>query len=149
MSHVSSGTNNDNHVFDPIASMLEPDTLSLQQYLDSWRGAGHFQPERRLLFAILQDAVECFQKYRCARGNKASRLFKDATAWFFEDDYEWPFSFINICESFGIDPGYLRKGLSRWVEADGDPEPPCRQHIILSATQANDLRKLRTSKAKS
>jgi hypothetical protein len=149
MNRTGSGPSNGSHVFDPIASILEPDTLSLQQYLDSWRGAGHLQPERRLMFAVLQDAVECFQKYRFARGNKASRLFKDATAWFFEDDYERPFSFINICESFGIDPGYLRKGLSRWLEAESDPEPPCRQHIILNTTQANDLRKLRTSKAKS
>jgi len=63
------------------------------------------------MFAVLLDAVECFQKYA---GREANRLFKDTDEWIFEDDHEWPFSFINICEAVDIDPKYLRKGLSHW-----------------------------------
>jgi len=67
------------------------------------------QPEKRLMLAVLQGAVECFQDYA-----EQDRLFKDAEEWIFEDDHEWPFSFINICEAVDIDPKYLRKGLSHW-----------------------------------
>ncbi len=101
-------------VFDQTVSLSEPDTLSMQRYFDSWSGTGYLQPEKRLMFAVLLDAVECFQKYPFARGNKSSGLLKDAEEWIFEDDHDWPFSFINICDIVEIDPHYLRKGLSRW-----------------------------------
>jgi hypothetical protein len=35
---------------------------------------------------------------------------------FFEDNQEWPFSFINICDACGFDPQYFRGGLLRWKE---------------------------------
>ena len=64
------------------------------------------------MFAILLDAVECFQEYA-----EQDRLFKDAEEWIFEDDHEWPFSFINICEAVDMDPKYLRKGLLHWRQS--------------------------------
>jgi hypothetical protein len=39
----------DYRISDPIISMLEPDTLTSYQYFDKWRGAGHLDPERRLI----------------------------------------------------------------------------------------------------
>jgi len=74
-------------------------------------GTGDLQPEKRLIFAVLLDAVECFQKYA---GHEADRLFRDTGKWIFENDREWPFSFINICEAVDINPKYLRKGLLQW-----------------------------------
>ena len=71
-----------------IGSLSELDILGLY-------GASPTQPEKTLMFAVLLDAVECFQKYA---GNEADRLFKDTEKWIFKDDPEWPFSFINICE---------------------------------------------------
>lgn len=66
------------------------------------------------MFAILLDAVECFQKYAILRGEYANRLFKDTEHWIFDEDPKWPFSFMNICEAVEMDPHYLRKGLSLW-----------------------------------
>lgn len=94
--------------------MLEPDTVSLHQYLDSWRGSGALEPEKRLLLAILQDAVELFQKYAFPQSRKAESLFRETQSWFFENDSEWPCSFVSICEVFGFSPDYLRRGLLRW-----------------------------------
>jgi hypothetical protein len=68
------------------------------------------------MLAILQDAVECFQKYAFAGGNKKKGLFKDREDWILKNDYEWVFSFVNVCETFGINPHYLRRGLSRWKQ---------------------------------
>jgi hypothetical protein len=72
------------------------------------------QPEKRLMLAILLDAVECFQKYAPLDRRKPDRLFKATEEWIFEDDYKWPFSFLNICDAVGIDPRYLRNGLQQW-----------------------------------
>ena len=72
------------------------------------------QPEKRLMLAILLDAVECFQKYAPLHRRKPDRLFTATAEWIFEDDYKWPFSFLNICDAVGIDPKYLRSGLQQW-----------------------------------
>lgn len=96
--------------------MLERDTLSSDQYFNRWHGASHLQPEKRLMFAVLQEAVDCFQEYAFARGRKDEGLFKDAEDWILKDDHQWPFSFINICETLDIHPHYLRNGLSRWKQ---------------------------------
>jgi hypothetical protein len=113
-------------VFSPIVSLSESDVLCLYRYFDSWRGAaGYLQPEKRLMFAVLLDAVECFRKYPFARGNKITSHIDDTEDWIFQDDHEWPFSFINICEAVGVDPQYLRKGLSHWKQrATRDQYPP-------------------------
>ena len=92
--------------FDSVDSISQVDVLTV----DQWNGTPCLQPEKTLMFAVLLDAVECFQKYA---GHEANRLFKDTDEWIFEDDPEWPFSFINICEAVGMDPEYLRKGLSQ------------------------------------
>src|SRR5882724_11165482 len=93
--------------FDSVDSISQLDIPTV----DQWNGTHCLQPEQTLMFAVLLDAVECFQKYA---GHEANRLFKDTDEWIFEDDHEWPFSFINICEAVDIDPKYLRKGLSHW-----------------------------------
>ncbi len=80
-------------------------------------GAGlHNQPEKRLMMAILLDAVECFQKHAPRHQGKPDRLFRASQEWLFDDDLKWPFSFVNICDAVGIDPRYLRNGLKRWSE---------------------------------
>ncbi len=117
--------------FSPVVSLSEPDALSLHRYFDRWGGAADYcQPERRLMFAGLLDAVECFQKYPFVRGNKLTRQFKDTEDWIFKDDQEWPFSFINICEAVGMDPQYLRNGLSRWKKRAIRQQYPVPQIVV-------------------
>jgi hypothetical protein len=106
-------------VFEPIAFLSEPDTLGIRRYLDVWRGTGYLQPEKRLMFAVLQDAIECFQNHKFEQRAKVTNQFLDTERWIFLDDREWPFSFLNICEAVGIDSDYLRKGLLRWKERAG------------------------------
>jgi hypothetical protein len=89
-----------------IGSLSELDILGLY-------GASPTQPEKTLMLAILLDAVECFHKYAA---HEANALFKDTVKWIFEDDHEWLFSFINICEAVEIDAQYLRKGLSQFKQ---------------------------------
>ena len=99
---------------DPVGSSSRLDILTVQEYFGRWDGTGYLQPEKRLMFAVLLDAVECFQKHSLLPGQYAYRLFKDTEDWIFKDDHKWPFSFMNICEAVEMDPHYLRKGLSLW-----------------------------------
>jgi hypothetical protein len=95
-----------------VGSLSEPDILASQQYYG--QGTSGRQPEKSLMFAVLLDAVECFQKYLFLHDKYSNRLFRETENWILENDREWLFSFINICEALAIDPHYLRKGLLHW-----------------------------------
>jgi hypothetical protein len=66
------------------------------------------------MLAVLQDAVECYQKYALARDPRGRLLFEDACVWIESGEREWPFSYENICEVLGLNPEYIRRGLSKW-----------------------------------
>jgi hypothetical protein len=66
------------------------------------------------MFAVLTDAIECFQKYHGANADRRRKLFTEAEAWISRRDETWPYSFENICETLNIDPNYLRVGLTQW-----------------------------------
>jgi hypothetical protein len=92
--------------FESIHTLSEVDFLAVYETRPTL-------PEKRLMFAILLDAVECFQQYA---GHEDNRLFIETEDWVSEDDRGWVFSFINVCEALEIDPQYLRKGLLHWKE---------------------------------
>jgi len=67
--------------------------------------------------AVLESAVEDFQKYVLARKPSGKKLFQQAEEWFLEKDSDDLFSFENICETLQLHPDYIRQGLLRWKEA--------------------------------
>ena len=73
--------------------------------------------EERLMLAVLESAVEDFQKYLLARNPRGKRLFQEAEEWFLEKESEELFSFENICETLQLHPDYIRQGLMVWKEA--------------------------------
>ncbi|MBP1686862.1 MAG: hypothetical protein H6Q33_3005 [Deltaproteobacteria bacterium] len=106
----------DSIVNDTFAHLLQPDTLLPSQYFALVKRKGGHEPERRLVAALLEDAVECFQKHLRARDPKARQLFLDAEEWICSDDRSWPFSFENVCDLLQINPEYLRRGLIAWKD---------------------------------
>ena len=75
------------------------------------------ESEERLMLAVLESAVEDFQKYILARKPSGKKLFQQAEEWFLEKDSDELFSFENICETLQLHPDYIRKGLLVWKEA--------------------------------
>ncbi len=104
----------DTVVSDTFAHLLQPDTLLPSQYFSALRRKGAHEPERRLVVAVLQDAVDCFQKHVGARDRRARQLYLDAEEWIRSDDRSWPFSFENVCDLLQINAEYLRRGLMTW-----------------------------------
>ena len=95
--------------------MFEPDTLLPEQYF-SLLGRKPLQGEKRLLLAMLEDAVHCFQTYLLAKKPHERRLFQESEEWINSTDGLWFFSFENICDVLGIYPGRMRNALKEWKE---------------------------------
>jgi hypothetical protein len=96
------------------SSLSQPDTLLTAEYLETIRRKSHLEPEKRLMLAILEDAVSCFQENVDAQTIRKRALFKDTLNWIQEERNPWGFSFENVCEHLEIDPGYLRNGMINW-----------------------------------
>jgi hypothetical protein len=75
------------------------------------------QGEEKLMLAVLESAVEDFQKYVLARHTGGKKLFQHAEEWFLDTDSEALFSLGSICETLGLHPDHVRKGLLLWKEA--------------------------------
>ena len=73
--------------------------------------------EERLMLAVLESAVEDFQKYVLARRPSRKKLFQQAEEWFLDNDSEALFSFESICETLQLHPDYIRQGLLLWKKA--------------------------------
>jgi hypothetical protein len=73
--------------------------------------------EERLMLAVLESAVEDFQKYVLARNPVGKKLFQEAEEWLLDNDSEEAFSFKSICETLGLHPDHILKGLMVWKEA--------------------------------
>lgn len=74
--------------------------------------------EAALMCAVLEDAIDCFQKQFSRATRHAKQLGGEAEKWFFSDDLNWPFSFASICGVLDLSPQYIRQGLRRWHDAD-------------------------------
>ena len=99
------------------ATLFQPDTLIAAQYSGTFRRKLYLQPEKRLMLAILEDAIFCFKKYVMSRDRKGKTLFRDAEDWILDTDTDYIFSFGNICDTLSLDSSYLCGGLLRWKES--------------------------------
>jgi hypothetical protein len=103
---------------DNVVSLFQPDTLVLAQFFDDRRGKTLIEPEVKLMLAILEDAIQCFQDNVSSKHSSRKRLFDDVQRWIFEVKDDWVFSFENICSVLGFNSEYVRKGLVRWREKE-------------------------------
>ncbi|MEX0804559.1 MAG: hypothetical protein WD688_14780 [Candidatus Binatia bacterium] len=77
-----------------------------------------------LVQAILREAIRAYQKYALKKGNRASRLFREVDEWFSDDDRQWLFSFVNVCDVLALEPTYIRTGLRLWRECKAQSSAP-------------------------
>ena len=104
------------NVEEKISSLFEPDTLLPAQYLENLRRKTLLEPEKRLMLAVLEDAINCFQVNVTAQSGRRKKLFNEAEDWIMEHDNDWIFSFVSVCELLQFNPEYVRRGLLRWKE---------------------------------
>src|SRR5207253_82368 len=78
--------------------------------------SARLQPEKRLMLAVLEDAVSDFQKYATATSGRGRRLFANADGWLRSSADDQPLAFQSICPARARDPPFSRAGL----------QPSCR-----------------------
>jgi hypothetical protein len=114
-------------VNDAFARFVIPDVLTPGQYYDRVHRDDHeTQAVKRLMSAVLSDAVRCFQAYAAARNRTARLRFAEAEAWILDHKAEGPFAFVTICESLGIEPNRMREGIRQFGSLHADGTKPSR-----------------------
>ena len=96
---------------DFLARILEPDIFLPSQFYGSGGLSRKLEGEKRLMLAVLKDAVECLEKYRGSRSSAARSNYENAIEWVMDNSTDWLFSFTSICDLLGFDPQYLREVL--------------------------------------
>jgi hypothetical protein len=100
---------------------VQQDTLPRSRYFHKRERDVFLEPEKRLMFAILEDAIRCFQDNHLAQRGGSKRLFDEVQRWIFKRGDDCVFGFENICSVLGLDPGYIRRGLVRWRQEESRP----------------------------
>jgi hypothetical protein len=104
----------------PPVVELEPEVVLPSQFHGKGGIDASLQPEKRLMLAVLEDAVGTFQKYTWARDRAGQRLLSEVEDWFQSDSEDWPYSFVNICNALGLEAAFVRGGLERWKQTQLD-----------------------------
>jgi hypothetical protein len=99
---------------------LIPDAILAEQFFGP---LVQLTGERRLLLAVLEDAVNCVLRLRTATDTKRRQLFKDAEAWIASRDRSWFYSFENVCLTLDLEPDYVRQGVLSRNERCTPAEP--------------------------
>ena len=79
------------------------------QFYQAPHDSGEGKAIRRLMIAILVDAIHCYQAG--ARRGWKDREASAARLWMFGNYPEFPFSFANVCAALGPSPDRLRERL--------------------------------------
>lgn len=101
-----------------LMEYLTPDLTLPEQYYMRHQGDDGMGPERALMYAVLKDAIRSFYKNVGATRRKYKKVLAEAEAWLSEDSWDYPFSFLVICETLSIDAMCLRSRLFAWREAE-------------------------------
>jgi hypothetical protein len=92
------------------------DITAGSDFYESRKGPNCDAPLRRLMNAMLGDALECIKKGASGPVNASQRREAEAAEeWVNDTSDEYIFSFNCVCESLGIHPGALRESLSKWI----------------------------------
>jgi hypothetical protein len=78
-----------------------------------WFADRALQPEKRLMLAVLADALDLLLRPPAPPHSRRLPWQRDAARWIRSNDREWPYSFLNICEVLNLEPHRVRQSLDR------------------------------------
>jgi hypothetical protein len=102
----------------PLA--FAPAVILPAQYYWALRHRTLLDGERKLMFAVLQNGLQCFLRNMGAKSRVRRSLFFEAWAWMKAKDGNGPFSFDLLCEEFGMQSSQVCKTLERIALAQGE-----------------------------
>src|SRR5205809_4773513 len=105
-----------------------PETILPEQF---FRPSAALPSEKRLMLAVLGEALLDLRRSADARTPRGRRLADEVDAWFAADDEGWPCSFLSICHALGLDASAVQTRLAPWrMEA--------RANFVIPRTERRD-----------
>jgi hypothetical protein len=99
---------------DKFFFLAQRDVVLPSQYWETLKRQDCLEPERKLMLAILEDAVWTYFRYFGLR----NPLFFEVDEWFRERGSDRLYSFENICEFLGLSPSRIREALLKHTTKD-------------------------------
>ena len=93
---------------------FQSDAVLPEQFFNERQGSRALKPVTLLMYAILIDAVRCYQVNFDARSPSKKQQYSEARGWLFHNEDKGPFSFRKVCGELEIDPDHVRCGLISW-----------------------------------
>jgi hypothetical protein len=112
------------------------DVLADLLYFKNHRRSDFAVPEKALMFAVLAEATETYQKNAFAKSARRQALFREVEEWFLGESAGYLFSFPTICEVLGFDPEFLRQGLRQW-RTNGRHDAPARRVMQVHSVRSD------------
>jgi hypothetical protein len=130
-----------------LDNLFTPDVLTPGQFFASRRDDSAVRPLKRLMLAVLEDAIVTFQKNATDRGKIDRVMFNEVEQWMCDGSCEGLFSFETVCDTLAIDPECLRNELIRWrgrlLESETQSGLARRRRPVLREARLNPARRRR------
>jgi hypothetical protein len=65
-------------------------------------------PEKHLAAGVLKQAAYDLRWYHAATSGVKRDLYLDAYSWITDNDFSWPYSFVNVCKLLDVCPDVIR-----------------------------------------
>ena len=91
----------------------EPDILLPEQYNELRRRRHELDGELKLMFAVLEDAIQCYLNNMNAKSRQRRILFYEARYWMQSKNGKGLFAYQTLCEALGIDSDRLSRILEQ------------------------------------
>jgi hypothetical protein len=75
-------------------------------------GTAAVQPEKKLMLAVLEDAVRVWRKIGASSSRRGHRVRTELIDWFSSTEQSSPFAFESICSTLGLDAAWARTRLA-------------------------------------
>jgi len=118
----SPGSNHD----DGLATLLQTETILPDQYFDAQVQDERSEPERRLLLAVLEDALITLLQHSGRASAASQRLVVETQSWIASDRRESPFDFAALCDILDLEVEYVRS-LVQQLRRQTGPAPMRRR----------------------
>lgn len=98
-------------------SIRWPEFLSPDQFFSDRLLVGNTAEELSLQWAVFMDGLQQYCSLAENEAGRNSEEFTQEESWMLVDDEDWPFSFKQLCETFGLQPASVRTALASWKNA--------------------------------
>ena len=105
-----------------LTTLLQTEAILPSQFWDSAPVDQRGGPERRLLLAILEDALVTLLQHRTREDLASRRLITETERWIASDRRTSIFDFAGLCDVLSLDPDYIRLLIKRLPQLFAIPQ---------------------------